>query len=458
TYRVQWDSFKIPPSEVKRSDVYVVPKVLEVLRQPGGKELFASRADRVIRNVRSYPYPTSKFGIRLPLPKDTVKVTAKTPLRSGAKVNLNNYDSVRRQIRWWDATVVGLNWDNSVRIHIDGQDRAFDGDIDRECLIIATQELARLEVIAREEALIAEQTNEEWENLVIVTDEMKLFRGTPVYAEMEDGPQDATVLDIIGDRLHVVSDATGGNGTQELFRDQVKIRVKVLEALKLPGTEAKLLRRAQRITEQTEDYPFPTADFLPPPELPRGSMRVGDATPLEIGQRLKLFKLSQWWDLEITDLNWDGSVRIRVNTRQGQLVGDIERRCLVMEKTHLAALEKSTRAEKSPFLGLAKRSGELKSGSASKGSDPTEEVKREPAEQGDPSSGEFKVVLKSFGKSKKIGLAQQVSDLSGEPFGDCLRILGSLPVEVMKGVSKREAEEGVRKLRAAGGEAEAVEE
>ncbi|MCA9095173.1 MAG: ribosomal protein L7/L12 [Planctomycetaceae bacterium] len=464
-YRVKWDTFRIASTDVFRSDTLVLPKVLEVLKKPGGKELFASRAERAINNVQSHPYPQSEYGIRLPLPKNAVKVTEKTPLRSGAKVGLNNYDRLGRQDRWWDATVVELNWDDSVRIHIDGEFKHYDGDIDRACLIISEQELSRLENIAREEAEIAEQTNEEWENLVRVTDEMKLFRGTPVYADMDDGPQDATVLDFVGDQLHVVSDATGGNDTEPLSRGRVKIRVKVLEALKLPGTEEKLQRRADRIIAKVSDTPFPTTDFLPPPNMPRGYVRVGDETPLEVGRGLKLFSNGQWWNVEIKDLNWDGSVRIRVYAGRDQYDGDIERRCLVIDRSELATLEKSDRAEKSPFRGLGGSSGRgSKSGFGSKGSDSDKEMSRGPASQGadaddaDSSTGKFKVVLKSFGKSKKIGLAQKLSDLSGQPYGDSLRMLSSPPVEVMTGVSKREAEEAVRKLRAAGGEAEAVEE
>lgn len=444
---VKWTSGRGLTSTVPRADLVVQPKVLEVLQQPDAEQKFASRADRIRGNVPSRPYPRTEYLIRLSLPKNAVRVTEETPLRIGAKVGLNNFDQITGRDRWWEATVTDLNWDGAVRIHIEGQSDFHDGDIDRECLIIAQSELDRLLAVQQETDLGGE-SDEEAEKLIPLDPDLKLVRGTPVFADLQDGPQEATVIDIVDDSLHVVGDAVGGSDTEEVPRSRIKIRAKVVQALSIPGTEEKLQRRADRIAESVATYPYPTPDYIPPTELPPGSVRVTDATPLEIGTVLGLYSQNRWWEVQILDLNWDGSVRIRVIGEGDSFDGDIERRCLIVSKTVLNRLENSSKAEKSPFTRTV-----ASTSPTTPKTRPEMTAPRKTSPTAPPSStsaaGDYKLVLKGFGR-KKIGVAQVVSDLTGQEYGDVLKLLEQLPVDVQSNLSKADAESAARKLRAAG--------
>lgn len=443
--KVRWagESFN-SDSEIDRADLVVHPKVLAILESSDAEARFALRGQRIIDRTTNHPYPKADYAIRIDLPKNAQRVTADTPLRIGAKVGLNNRDFITRRDRWWDATVIDLNWDDTVRIRIDGESTTLEGDIDRECLIVSAVELDRLTLVAAEESRKTSGKEDSGE-LVNIPPDLNLLRGTPVIADLADGPQPATIIDLVDDMVHVVSDAEGGSESEELPRSALQISRKAIDALKLPGTPEKLQRRADRIVDKAPNHPYPVLEYIPPSELPKNSLNVTDATPLEPGTILGLYSQNRWWRVQVQDLNWDGSVRIRVEGEGNAFDGDIERRCLVIQRPDLVRLENSPTAERSPFLNDKSQQSRPTSTDS-----PSPLVKSPPSkDSGTPTSGKYEVVLKSIGR-KKIALAQVLADVGNLEYGDALKALDELPFLVASNLTKADADDIARKLQGAG--------
>ncbi|MFO1021223.1 MAG: ribosomal protein L7/L12 [Planctomycetales bacterium] len=127
------------PEEAKRSSLRIRTRALDALGKPDAEAKFALRLERIQNAVRTQAYPRSEFSIRIPLPNNGVKVTKETPLEPGTQVGLNAGG------RWIGATVVDINWDDTIRIHVNAaRGDYYDGDIERECLIIDKKVLAQL--------------------------------------------------------------------------------------------------------------------------------------------------------------------------------------------------------------------------------------------------------------------------------------------------------------------------
>lgn len=327
--------------KIHRSKLLIDENVAALLDRPEYQERFANNLKRV-RKLGGYnQYTEAEVSIRLPIPPNAVPVTDKTPLCEGAKLGINNGDKWGKY-RWWDVTVLAVNWDDTLLIHIDGESDFKDGEVQRDCLIISKTELKRLEAIATSGGADGESSKvskEEVENLLSVDGDTKLLPGVPILIEHDGSWKKATVIrEFIGKVIALRDDLAGTSKIEEVPLNRIKIQPQVLEALKLPENEERFASRAERMKKGEIGQDYPTEMYAVRDPIPNGAVRVTDRTPLQIGTNLGLFRQGKWVDVTVIDLNWDGSVRIHINKENDRYDGDIDRSCLIIARNVIRQL------------------------------------------------------------------------------------------------------------------------
>ncbi|MCA9094868.1 MAG: hypothetical protein KDA68_15385, partial [Planctomycetaceae bacterium] len=341
---VAWDGWRHRRGEtVHRSKLLIDENVVALLDRPGYAERFASGITRSKMVWDPVQYKEADVGIRLPIPSGAVKVTDDMPLCAGAKLGINSRD-FRGKDRWWDVTVLGVNWNDTVLIHIDGESDHKDGEVKRSCLIITQKELKRLEAIAGSKGGVggsSDSSGKGEENPIALNEDVKLVPGVPVLIDDGGNWKEATVIRSFAKKgVIVLRDELAESGKiEEAQRSKLRVRPEVIEALKVPENEAKFQARVERIKKGNLGKKYPAAQYPVKEPLPRGAVRVTEKTPLIAGTKLGMYLHVRWMDVTVEDLNWDGSVRISFDDKKDQEDGDIDRACLIIAKPVLQELE-----------------------------------------------------------------------------------------------------------------------
>lgn len=469
------DSPPLRTETKRRSELMITAKALEALKKPDAVARFASRAEGGSSNQRHHKeYPSSEYSIRLPIPAKAVRVTSETPLQPGVICGM----CVDNQ--WRNVMIDRLEWDGTVVISVPGTSWAHNGKIDRECLIIEKKVLERLKSppaesqaakpaapsksagdkstkgdtskTAAEMSSVKTSTSKAaepplasatppvsaappvFDKLLQVEAETPLMLGVPVKAiDVFKNWSDATVSEMIGnDKVEVIWDRSGLR-KEERSRSDLKIRTRVMEALKQPGIDVKFAARLERIQNSIRTYPYPKSEYSIRIPIPPKGVRVTKETPLEPGTQLGMNSRGRWVDVTVIDTNWDDTVRIHVNQAGEHFDGDIDRECLIIDKKVLTQLQ-----AKGVPTGQATPSAEPAT------APPSTSVKESPA-------GRYQVILKSFNLSNKIVVARAVSQGTGIEVKDAMALVAKVPITIKKDLDKEAAEKLRKDVDEAGG-------
>lgn len=282
------------------------------------------------------------------------------------------------------------------------------------------------------------------DDLTLVDKDTPLVPGTPVQMSWGNKWEPVTVIKALANgRVRVRWDGWKNWPEEEKTRDLMVMTKETLKALKEPDAAEKFAERMKAETSfggqtaerarKLQDYPIKIA-------IPASAVKVTDDTPLAEGTKLGCSWGASWYDVTVTELNDDGTVRIHWDKFGDAWDGDISRECLIIDKRVLSKLPKK------PAKEPAKTTAKTSKKPATKSEEPDEPAK--PA--GD---GEFQLVLNGFGKNK-FAVIKIVMEITGLEIKDAKELVENLPIPIKQGLDKKEADKLKKKLTDAGGTAE----
>lgn len=282
------------------------------------------------------------------------------------------------------------------------------------------------------------------DDLALVDKDTPLVPGTPVQMNWGNKWEPVTVIKPLSDgRVRVRWDGWKNWPDEEKTRDLMVITKETLKALKEPGAAEKFAERVTKAetsfgqtaerARRLQDYPIKIA-------IPASAVKVTDETALAEGTKLGCSWGQQWYDVTVTELNDDGTVRIHWDKFGDAWDGDISRECLIIDKRVLSKLPK--KSAKEPAKTAAKTSKK----SAAKTEEPDAPAKP-------VTDGEFQLVLNGFGKNK-FAVIKIVMEITGLDIKDAKELVENTPIPIKQGIDKKEADKLKKKLTDAGGTAE----
>jgi ribosomal protein L7/L12 len=299
------------------------------------------------------------------------------------------------------------------------------------------------------------------DDMVPLSSDVKLFRGTPLQREFAlHHWATATVLEVLSkNRLRVSWDDFPGN-SEEVDRKNLAIESSVLESLSKEGTEKEFADRLKDRKEASpgfgstgrkgrlQNYPIGIA-------IPGKATRVTKATPLEEGTKLGCSWGQRWYNVTVLDVydDEDKIVRIHWDDHGSAWDGDISRDCLIIEKKVLAALKKkqSTAASAEKEMAVAKSDGDPDDEPESE--EPKGDSKARTNASPKSSDGEYELILTNVGNNR-FAVIKVVVELTKLNISDAKELVENLPFPIAGSLAEEEALQWKQRIEKAGGKAE----
>lgn len=287
------------------------------------------------------------------------------------------------------------------------------------------------------------------DDVLVVTNEMKLVPGTPLKMEWGGNWYPITVIKVLGgDTVRFHWDEQKAWRDDEKPRDQMVIDKAVLAELEKPGATEKYAARAETILNSSssnferrrghferkkQDYPIKI-------RIPNNAVRVTEDMPIEEGTKLGCSWGHQWYDVTVLEVNDDGSLYIHWDKHGDAWNADSDRDQLIIDKKVLAKLKaKPKKAE------TRDESQDAEAGDSTKSNDKPTATKKATA-------GPYQITLKSPGK-QKYAVIKVIMLETGLEIKDAKELAENTPILLKQGLSKVDADKLLKKLTGAGAEA-----